>query len=392
MAGKGARRKSVRRTIGAANGPVAKSLAAARGEALNVAVNGPARFGDDGEAKLTLSELFDAFEKFNQNNPKGRAPRTLRNYRYYLEKDVFKTLRHVPVNELTSQDFAKVLSKAEARSPKVAHESRSALGSLFKWAVKRFLADENPIKGMGFIHASEPRDRLVTDDEIARLWTAIDDPEFGATKGMRLLLKVAILTGQRNSEVAGARRSELHIGPAVATPHWRIPRARMKRKKGKQDQFVFLSTQAAALFQEALELAGDESEHVFPAQPRGRQSQQTIEQEHISQESVSRAWARLRTLAKVDGANLHDTRKSITTYLGDRGEGSDILDRILDHVVGHHSNQRNSVTETHYLFSILATPLKTAWQRWADHVDAIAARKEADDNIVRFQPMAATAP
>lgn len=389
MAGAGARRKSVRRAIGRANGPAPKSLADARAEALKVASEGPQAFGADGEPKQTLQELWEAFEKFNEasTNGKRRATRTMRDYRYYLDRDVFPTLGHVPLNEITPKDFAKVLAKAEQRSPKGAHESRSALGSLFKWSKHRLLVDENPMIGMGFTYKSEPRDRLVTDDEIARLWKAIDDPEFGATKGMRLLLKLAILTGQRNSEVAGARRSELHIGATVATPHWRIPRARMKRKKGKQDQFVFLSTQAAALFQEALGLAGDDSDYVFPAQPRGRQSQQTIEQEHISQESVSRAWARLRTFSKVDGANLHDTRKSITTYLGDRGEGSDILDRILDHVVGHHSNQRNSVTETHYLFSVLAKPLKTAWQKWADHVDAIVARKkeDAEDTVIPLQ-------
>src|SRR5262245_14428973 len=182
MAGTGARRKSVRRAIGPASGPVAKSLADAKAEALNVAANGPAGFGDDGEAKQTLRELFDAFEQFNQNSPKGRSPRTLRNYRYYLEKDIFPTLGHVPVNALTRQDFAKVLAKVETRSAKAAHESRSGLGSLLKWAERRFLVDENPVRGMGFIHESAPRDRLVTDDEIAALWKAVDSKEFGATK------------------------------------------------------------------------------------------------------------------------------------------------------------------------------------------------------------------
>ena len=164
----------------------------------------------------------------------------------------------------------------------------------------------------------------------------------------------------------------------------------MKRKKGKQDQFVFLSTQAATLFQEALELASDESDYVFPAQPRGRHSQETIEQENLSQESVSRAWARLRELAKVEGANLHDTRKSTTTYLGDRGERADVLDRILDHAIGHHSNQRSSVTDTHYLFATMAEPLRAAWQRWADHVDAVVAGKNSEtSNVHQLVPASA---
>jgi hypothetical protein len=31
----------------------------------------------------------------------------------------------------------------------------------------------------------------------------------------------------------------------IANPHWRIPRCRMKRKQGKQDQFVSLSIGAS---------------------------------------------------------------------------------------------------------------------------------------------------
>jgi integrase len=389
MAGTGARRKPVRKIVGRANGPAPKSLADAKAEALAVATNGAMGFGDDGETKKTLRELFDDFEKTNQSETtaKRRSDRTMRDYRYYLERDVFKKLGHVPVNEITDKDIAKVLMESKKRSPKAAHECRSALGSLYKWAKHHLLVDANPTIGMGFIHVSEPRDRLLTDDEITALWKTIDDPEFGATKGMRLLLKLAILTGQRNSEVGGARRSELHIGPTVANAYWRIPRSRMKRKKGKQDQVVFLSTQAAALFQEAMDLAGNDCEYVFPAQPRGRHSSETIEQEHISQEGVSRAWARLRELAKVEGANLHDCRKSITTFLGDQGERSDVLDRVLDHAIGHHSGQRSSVTDTHYLFNTMQTPLRAAWQRWADHIDvAVAGKAKVTSNVHQFAP------
>ena len=90
--------------------------------------------------------------------------------------------------------------------------------------------------------------------------------------------------------------------------------------------------------------------------------------EHITQGSVSQAWARLRKLAGVEDVHLHDMRKVIASWLGDRGERSDVLDRILHHQVGHHTNQRGCVTESHYNFSVMAGPLRDAWQRWADHV------------------------
>jgi hypothetical protein len=123
MAGTGARRKSVRRIIGRANGPAPKSLAGAKAEALGVATNGPTGFGDDGETKKTLRELFDDFERVNQSETttKRRSNRTMRDYRYYLERDVFKKLGNVPVNEITDKDIAKTLMESKKRSPKAAH-------------------------------------------------------------------------------------------------------------------------------------------------------------------------------------------------------------------------------------------------------------------------------
>ncbi len=363
MAGAGARRKSVRRAIGHAHGPAAMTLAAAKAEAIKVANAGPQGYGDDAVSRQTLRELFDAFKKFSlaASNPKRRSPLTMRDYGYSLERFVFDQLGKVPVNEIQARDVAKVLAAVEAKSPKAAHNCRAALGAMYKWAAKRLLVDENIMVGMGFSYQTEPRNRVATDDEIRRIWTAIESEAFDATPAMRLILKIGILTGQRNKEIAGAGRSELRIDANIANPHWHIPAARMKRRKGR-DQYVFLSDQARALFGEALALAGP-GELVFPG-PRGEPTLQT---------SVSHAWARARKLAGVKSLRLHDMRKTIATWAGDRGERSDVLDRMLHHAVGHHSNQRGSVTESHYNFSIMAGPLRDAWQRWADHVERVAA-------------------
>ena len=52
-----------------------------------------------------------------------------------------------------------------------------------------------------------PRRITLNDKELARLWKAIDSPEFGATEPMRIILKIAALTGQRNNEVAGTSKA-----------------------------------------------------------------------------------------------------------------------------------------------------------------------------------------
>jgi integrase len=382
MAGKGARRKSVRRAIGPANdredGHKAIKLSEAKAKALELFTGGTAHFDDDGGPSTTLRQLFEQFEE----NDKSRAPRTVADYRDALERDIFEGLGHVPLGEITAKDIAKALTKIESRSRNAAHKCRAALGSLYKWATKRLLVDANVMLGMGFTHKNEPRDRVLTIGELAALWRAIESNEFGAAPATRIILKLAILTGQRNSEVAGARTAELHIDEKVANPYWHIPKMRMKRKT--RDQYVFLSRQARALFVEALQLGGG-SEFVFPATTHGRHVLGEARQ-HITQESVSHAMARARKLAKLENVHLHDLRKSISSWLGERGERSDVLDRILHHHSGHSSGQRSSVTETHHNFSIMAGPLRDAWQHWTDHVEAVARGEgESANKVPQFQ-------
>lgn len=375
MAGEGVRRKQQRKAIGRANGPTPITLAKARDIAKRVSLDGPAVLGIDtstGDLKATLRKVFDNFEKWNIKPSNGDAisPRTLADYRDQLERDVFPTLGDVPVTEISKKDIVSLLTKVEARSPNAAHKARAALGSLYRWAAKRDIVAENFMIGMGFTHKNKARERVPTDKEIKALWHAIDREDFDASPSMRLVLKLAILTGQRNSEVAGAKRSELQVGAKV-TPHvWKIPKARMKRKD--RDQYVFLSKQATELFRQALDVAGDD-DYVFPAKDD--------RSEHLAQDSVSHAFARARDLAGIKDLTLHDMRKAITTWLGDNGERGDVLDRIQHHHSGHATGNRSSVTESHYNFSIMAEPLRSAWQKWADHVEKVtsASDHESDD-------------
>jgi integrase len=370
MAGMGARRKQVRRAIGRANGPLAIKFSEARAKALDLA--GIAKgTRDEAQDPTTLRQLFDQFEE----NDRDRSPRTMSDYREALERDVFEELGKVPVVEVTAKDVARVLMRVEKRSRNSAHKCRAALGALYKWAKHRLLVEQNPTIGMGFTHKNKRRELTFGDDELAKLWTAIDSDAFTATEPMRLILKLAILTGQRNTEVCGARKSELKLD--IANPRWVIPGERMKRKN--EDQVVYLSTQAAELFRRAVKQSEDKT-FVFPGSAHGRRKG-TWRQDHIAQESVSRAMASLCKVAGVENVRLHDMRKAIASWLGERGERPDILDMIL-----HHGSK--SVTQTHYNFASMEKWLRAAWQAWADHVASVqrvASGAEEPSNVRRLR-------
>ena len=64
----------------------------------------------------TLRQLFDAFEKADTK----RAARTMSDYHEHLERNIFPVLGDEPVTEITSRDFARVLTKVESRSKSAA--------------------------------------------------------------------------------------------------------------------------------------------------------------------------------------------------------------------------------------------------------------------------------
>ena len=376
-AGEGSRRKQQRIALGK-HGII--TLGHARARALSIASDlamGGDPIGEANERKraVTLKELFE--ERLAKD--RERASRTLDDYQLALEKYVFPTLGDRPANEITATDLVEVLERAEAGSRHAAHKVRSALGSTYRWAYKRRRVDQNPTVGLGFTYQSKPRSVVLKDDDISNLWTAIDSEEFGSIEPMRILLKLALLTGQRRGEIAGARIEELELHREK--PVWRIPAERMKRKG--REQVVPLSSQAVELFEQAIALAeGDDSGYVFPGTTHGRRFGQEWRQRHIAPTSVSKAFGRARELAGLRELSpvMHDFRTSITTWLREEMHTrEDVCDLILHHA-------RGGVTASHYDFSVLDGPVRTAFQQWADHVWQITGQASArEEKVVQLR-------
>lgn len=301
---------------------------------------------------LTLRQLFEE----RATTDKETSARTLNDYRQVLTKHVFPRLGDHAAASITEDQFAKVLRAIEKDAPHSAHKAQSALGSTYKWARQKGLAGvkSNPVKELGFIVASKPRERVLTDDELAKLWSAFDAPEFSGGVPVKRILKLAVLLGQRNTEITGARKTELRDLEGE-NPLWRIPPDRMKRRR---EHFVPLSKQAAAIFRAALKDAG-EGEYVFPGSTHGRQQNRS---KHIARGTVSNNMSDAIKLAGLTDVRVHDQRKQLTTWLAENQyAGSAVLDAIL-----HHAPQ--GVTDKFYNFAKLEKPVRVALQQWADHV------------------------
>lgn len=311
----------------------AKALAVAAGVASGVDVL--AKEAKE-KSRLTLRQLWEERARLDD----ARADKTMRDYEYALEAHVLPTMGNRPATEITSDEFADLLIGVEDKSKNSARHTKVALSSLYRWGQKRRYVKVNPLAVLGFNHLPKPRKRVLTDAEMKKLWLAIEATK-SVTPSMRNILKLAILTGQRNSECAGMECAELK-GMETTTPRWDIPGQRMKRKN--TDQHVPLSKQAAAIVRDALATSSN-GRHVFEGAPKGRR-QGKWRQGHIGHESVSRAMAKVVKKAELQDVHLHDMRKCVTSWLAEHNHAEPhVLDAIL-----HHG--RKGVTGSHYNFAL----------------------------------------
>ncbi|NOU05943.1 MAG: site-specific integrase [Hyphomicrobiaceae bacterium] len=341
---------------------------------------------------MTFKELAEAFLS------KGNlAAQTKANYARHLNAHIYAVIGDKPAETVNDSDVLAICRKLEAKDNyALSNVVKSIIGGAYKYGRKQGLSSAAPCLGIGRRGQKVARDRNPTDKEISALWKAIDASEAKTTvagekmpktaklsQAMRLIIKIAIVTGQRRTEVAGVQRSEL-VGLEGKDPKWIIPGDMNKRgkiiegrTKNGREQIVPLSSLAAALFKEALECCAD-GKHVFPADLDKVKLGKQPREPHIHGESVSRAMRRLREDAGVEDVSIHDMRRAISNWLKDQGVSREVRDLVLNHT-------DSSVTEAHYSQGArMLTQVKAALEAWAAHVNALVEGSEAGSNVVRL--------
>src|SRR5262249_19945623 len=120
-------------------------------------------------------------------------------------------------------------------------------------ALNRGHIDAHPAARLIKRVAEQPRDRVLTDDELRALWTGLDAQPGAASDAVRLRL----LLGQRGAETAGMRWDELDLDTAA----WLLPGRRTKNAK---PHTVALPTTALELVRHRRTIVPDDEPRVFP--------------------------------------------------------------------------------------------------------------------------------
>lgn len=278
------------------------------------------------------------------------------------------------LSDLTPADFGAVLAAYAARLRRLGRSQGTAANKLLAASRRLFktargwglISIPDPTDGLTRPAKEKPRSRVLFDgavlvapnpevNELGAILGLLDaNPSpIRLEEGTRLALHLVILLGLRAEECCALEWSAVALDRSPAT----ISVTRSKTKAGHRT--LPLPDIAADMLRKWRGNA-KRTGFCFPAaRAQGRAA-------HLHPESLSRAFARICKRLGIQGATLHDLRRTCFSGLNELGHGS-VAERIAGHV-------GNSVMARHYDRSDRLEAMHAALTAWASAVHAVPSR------------------
>ena len=255
------------------------------------------------KARIDDRQLFGVLvDEYLPVRARDLKPLSLEQTTLHLRK-FWKPLHKLSLKKIDRATVAAELrSIAKARGPVAADRGRSTLSAFFGWAIGEGIAEVNPVIGTNKSSKGASRERVLTDDEVVKIWNAAPASDFGR------IVKLLLLTGQRRNEIADLRWAEIE-DEAIVLPK--------ERTKNSREHVVPLSPQALAVLDEQAERVG--RERVFGDGEGGFSG-------------FSKCKERLDEACGVSGWTLHDLRRTAATRMADLGVQPHVVEAILNHI------------------------------------------------------------
>ena len=172
-------------------------------------------------------------------NRHAKVKRTYPEIKRMLEREVVPRWRGRKVQDITRRDVIELLDALIDRGVRrMTNMVFSVVRKLFRWCVERDIVATSPVAGMRPPVAEASRDRVLSDDEVRRLWAAAGGLSYPFGPIVRLLL----ITGQRLGEVSGMTWAEVDLERQL----WSLPRERVKNDRAHDVALSELAVEALA--------------------------------------------------------------------------------------------------------------------------------------------------
>jgi integrase len=225
-----------------------------------------------------------------------------------LDRHIYPSLGSRPIAEIKRSEIVRLLDQIEEGSgPVMATQTLAVLRKVMNWHATRSDDFLSPIvRGMARTKPSErARERVLTDDELRKVWQAAEGcGVYGS------YLRFLLLTAARRSEVAGMTWAEVNAAD------WTLPGA---RNKTKLDLVRPHSRMAQGILEELPKAVG----FVWSTNGGAR--------------AISDFGGFKRELdaaSGVKGWRLHDLRRTARSLMSRAGVPTDHAERCLGHVIG----------------------------------------------------------
>jgi integrase len=303
-----------------------------------------------------------------------------------LDRHVVAAWGDRQADSITGRDVRELLDKLMGRGhPIASNRTLAAVRKMFGWAVEEEILTASPAGNIKPRGVENERDRVLTDDELTRLWQAADKK--GGTVGA--FLKMLMLTAQRRDEVARMRwsdiafdrpiteiRDEREVETGKATV-WTLPR---EATKGDRSHEVPLSPQAVAVLR-SLPRVG---QHVFTTRAdrpiSGYSKIKAAIEDKLTELAKEAAGPDDDEAPAMADWRFHDLRRSAATGMARLGVPTSTISRVLNHKEG-------GVTKIYNRYSYLGEK-REAMDRWARKVQSLVS--PAPDNVVPLRQVAAS--
>jgi integrase len=261
---------------------------------------------------------------------------------YLLTGSYFRALHSYGINSITRAHIAQRLNSIIQNSGRVtAHMARSALLSLYTWALQQGIVEQNPVVGTEDPGPAKSRDRTLSDSEIVAVWSACLDDDYG------WIIKLLICLGMRREEVGGLRWSEINLDDGTIT----LPAERVKN--GRAHVLPLLGL-AQSIIASIPQRTG--RDHVFGTRSSGG---------HTGWDRCKKD-LNARLADKVGAFRVHDLRRSVATGMANLGVEPHIIEAVLNHYSGHRRGVAGDYNRAKY-----ARQIRSALALWDDQLQSI---------------------
>src|SRR5262249_26280045 len=286
--------------------------------------------------------LRSEIEKYLALKAREVRPRSLIEMtRYLLTGPYFKPLHGMPVDKLSRKDVASRLATLiHEHGNIVAGKARDTLSGFFVHALQMGITESTPVVGTRRPPGPKPRERVLSDSELAAIWHACGDDHYGK------IIKLIILTGARRQEVGGMAWSELDLERGA----WTLPAERSKN--GRKHELPLLPMAAEIIktvprMVNREQLFGQRAEAGFVDWGKGKIA--------LDRRCGVAAW------------RPHDLRRTIATRMSDLGIAAPhVIETLLNHVSGFRAGVAGTYNRSSYQREV-----RNALALWEDHVNAL---------------------